>query len=173
MIGINRMELKELTEKAVELFGVNSPHDLGKALLSACSDTDKLDSFCKLVDGDLSVDWLQKIYQYYLADRDQKKQDYTPSSIAQFMGLLAGESDHVIDLCAGSGALIIQKWAINHDVKVTAIEYDEAVIPFLLFNLVIRNIQADVFHKDALTDDGPINSWIITKGETYGNLIDI
>ena len=60
------MELKELTDKTLELFGVTSPEKLGSALLAACGDPDKLRTFRELVDGDLSVDWMQKIYQYYL-----------------------------------------------------------------------------------------------------------
>ena len=121
----------------------------------------------------MTVDWLQKIYQYYLADRTEKKQDYTPSSIAKFMAMLTGESDRIVDMCAGSGALIIQKWCENPNIRFTAIEYDENVIPFLMFNMVIRNIRCKVLHKNALTDDEPINAWDITKGEKYGNIVNI
>ena len=67
------MELKELTEKTFELFGVEQADQLGQALLKACSNTDKLEAFCDLIDGDLTQDWIQKIYQYYLADRKEKK----------------------------------------------------------------------------------------------------
>ena len=167
------MELKELTNQTFELFGVDDPDDLGSALLENISNTDKLKAFCDLVDGDLSIDWMQMIYQYYLADRKEKKQDYTPSSIAKFMAMLTGESDRIVDMCAGSGALIIQKWCENPNIRFTAIEYDENVIPFLLFNMVIRNIRCRVLHKNALTDDEPINTWDITKGEKYGNIVNI
>lgn len=53
------MELKELTEKTLALMGVESHDRLGPALLKACSDPEKLRAFRDLVDGDLSVDWLQ------------------------------------------------------------------------------------------------------------------
>ncbi len=56
------MELKELTDKTPELFGVTSPDLQGSALLAACSDPDKLRTFRRLAGGDLSVDWMQKIY---------------------------------------------------------------------------------------------------------------
>lgn len=167
------MELKELTEKTIELFAVSSPQELGAVLLDACTDTEKMDAFKALVDNDMTTDWLQKIYQYYLADRTEKKQDYTPSSIAKFMGMLTGESDRIVDMCAGSGALIIQKWCENPNIRFTAIEYDENVIPFLVFNMVIRNIRCRVLHKNALIDDEPINAWDITKGEKYGNIVNI
>ena len=169
----NKIELKELTDSVIELFGITSPDKLGECLFSACADTDKLDSFCELIGNNLNVDWLQKIYQYYLADRDEKKQDYTPVSIARFMGLLAGDSEEVVDLCAGSGALIIQKWVQNPNAKFIAIEFDENVIPFLIFNLVLRNIRCDVFHMNALTDDGPMDKWRIARGEKYGYITHI
>lgn len=167
------MELKTLTDKTIELFEVSEPSQLGKALLSACGDPVKLCAFRDLVDKDLSTDWLQKIYQYYLADRKEKKQDYTPASIAQFMGMLAGSSDKVVDMCAGSGALIIQKWVQNSDIQFIAIEYDENVISFLIFNMVLRNIKCRIFCKDVLTDDEPVGVWDIVKGEEFGCIVDI
>lgn len=165
------MELKELTEKTMELFGVHDPSELGTMLLSACSNQDKLSAFSDMV-GDLDIDWLQKIYQYYLADRKEKKQDYTPATLAELMGVLVGDADRIVDMCAGSGALIIQKWAKNHNTEFTAIEFDANVIPFLLFNMVLRNISCKVYHADALTDEW-ICAWYVEKGERFGHIIDI
>lgn len=167
------LELKELTDRTLELFNVTSPDQLGPALIAACGDPDKLRSFCELVDGDLSTDWMQKIYQYYLADRKEKKQDYTPVSLAQFMGLLAGNSNDIVDMCAGSGALIIQKWSQQPDARFTALEIDGNVIPFLMFNIVLRNIQCRVFQMDVLTGDDAVKAWNVVKGEEFGSIIDI
>lgn len=166
------MELKELTDRTFELFGVDNPENLGSALMESVSNTDKLKAFCDLVGGDLSVDWMQKIYQYYLADRKEKKQDYTPASIAQFMGLLAGNSERIVDMCAWSGALIIQKWSQKPETRFTALEIDENVIPFLLFNMVLRNIHCRVFQMDVLTGDDAIRAWDIMKGEEFGRITD-
>ena len=167
------MELKELTEKTLELFETESADQLGRRLLEACKDTDKLEAFCNLVDGDLTQDWMQKIYQYYLADRKEKKQDYTPKSVAQLMGALIGDADKVVDMCAGSGALIIQKWTQNPNIEVTALEIDKNVIPFLLFNMVLRNINCKVIQSDALTGEDAINIWQVTKGERFGRITNI
>lgn len=166
------MELKELTDRTLELFGVTTPEQLGPALLTACSNPDKLRTFRDLVDGDLNSDWMQKIYQYYLADRKEKKQDYTPASLAQFMGLLAGSSERIVDMCAGSGALIIQKWNQKPETRFTALEIDENVIPFLLFNMVLRNIRCRVFQMDALTGENAVRAWDIMKGEEFGRITD-
>lgn len=167
------MELKELTDRTLELFGVTAPEQLGPALLAACGDNDKLRTFRDLVDGDLHTDWMQKIYQYYLADRKEKKQDYTPASLAQFMGLIAGNSEQIVDMCAGSGALIIQKWNQKPDTRFTALEIDENVIPFLLFNMALRNIRCRVFQMDALTGEEAVRAWDVVKGEEFGHIIDI
>lgn len=167
------MELKQLTDRTLELFGVSEPSQLGPALFAACGDPDKLRQFRDLVDGYLSTDWMQKIYQYYLADRKGKKQDYTPASLAQFMGLLAGSSNDIVDMCAGSGALIIQKWSQSPDTRFTALEIDGNVIPFLLFNMVLRNIQCMVFQMDTLTGEDPVRAWNVVKGEEFGRITNI
>jgi type I restriction enzyme M protein len=164
------MELKELTDRTFELFGVDNPDNLGSALMESVSNTDKLKAFYDLIDGDLSIDWLQMIYQYYLADRKEKKQDYTPKSLARFMGMLAGDDETIVDMCAGSGALIIQKWNQNHDTKFKAIEIDDNVIPFLLFNMVLRNIRCRVFQMNALTGEDAARVWDIVKGEEFGRI---
>lgn len=167
------MELKEMAEKTLELFGVLDIKDLGAAMLDSCNDHEKLEAFSKMVDHDLSVDHVQKIYQYYLADRKEKKQDYTPSSIALFMGLFVKDCENIIDMCAGSGALIIQKWNDNKDACFTAIEYDDNVIPFLVFNMVLRNIQCRIIHGDALSDDKPKKIIDVRKGKKFANIINI
>ena len=166
------MELKILTEKTLSLFGVDAPDHLGKKLREACDDHDKLRAFKELVDGDLTIDWMQKIYQYYLADRKEKKQDYTPKSIAELMGRLAGNSDQVIDMCAGSGALLIQKWILDPTSYYFAYEFDDGVIDFLKFNMVIRNIAGTICHADVLTDD-IIEKWEIVKGDEFGKIVNI
>lgn len=167
------MELLELRDRTLELFQTDIEH-LGDSLMECirANATERYDAFAELV-GDLSTDWMQMIFQYYHADRKEKKQDYTPASLAQLMGMLAGDSDRIVDMCAGSGALIIQKWAQNQDTVFTAIEYDGSVIPFLLFNMVLRNIRCRVYHADALTDDDPVGVWDVMKGERYGNLVDL
>ena len=108
------MELKELTEKTLEIFESKDTSELISKIKNVCIEnkTEYFDRFAELVE-DLSVDWLQKIFQCYEADRKERKQDYTPLSLARFVGRLAGEADTVIDMCAGSGALTIQKWSLD------------------------------------------------------------
>lgn len=145
------MELKELCTKTLELFDISSVDELSEKLMDCVlkNDKEKQKQFVDMVE-DLSVDWLQKIFQYYQADRKEKMQDYTPKSLAELMGKLAGECGKCIDMCAGSGALTIQKWNLNHSQFFEILEYDENVIPYLLFNMAIRNIECDVYRTDVL-----------------------
>lgn len=163
------MELKELTEKTLELLAIKNTDEMSKRLYEVVSTNNVqiYERFCGLIENDLAVDWLQKIFQYYQADRKEKMQDYTPKCLADFMGLLAGESDTVIDMCAGSGALTIQKWNRNHDLQFRLYEFDERVIPFLLFNMTVRNISCVVYHADVLQME-IFKQYQITNGERFG-----
>lgn len=162
------MELKELTKKTLELFEINSIEELKDKLFIVCKNNkhDKLKNFKELV-GDLSVDWMQKIFQYYEADRKEKKQDYTPKCLADFCGKLAGNADVVVDMCAGSGALTIQKWGLDKTQKFELYEFDENVIPYLLFNMMLRNINCYVYHSDVLQGE-VFHEYRIKTGEEFG-----
>lgn len=164
------MELKELCENVLDIFGVEDMEKLGDALMLCCKENDekKLEQVERLT-NDLSVDYFQKIFQYYYADRKEKKQDYTPKTLAKLVGKLAGEADTVIDMCAGSGSLTIAKWHLNRGARFKLFEIDERVIPFLLFNLILRNIEATVLHADVLQME-TYHKWRTKKGEKYGVL---
>lgn len=166
------MELKKLVDETLKIFEIHSVEELGDALLKEISNRDKMKKFEEAVNNDLSVDWLKAIYQYYAADRKDKKQDFTPDCLAKLMGALVGQAEYVYDLCAGSGALTIQKWCQNPNQKFVLYEIDENVIPYLLYNLCLRNIDAEVLHADVLKDE-IYEKWKIVKGEKYGKCISL
>lgn len=165
------MELKELVIKTLDIFEVKSEDALSEKIFDAVkqNNTEKFAQFRELV-GDLSIDWLQMIYQYYLADRKEKMQDYTPKSLGTFMAKLAGFAEKITDMCAGSGALTIQKWNANHEQYFELYEFDENVIPFLLFNMAVRNIKCIVYHSDVLKQE-IYHVYRIDKGKEFGTLI--
>ena len=168
------IELSELTKNVLEIFEIETQEDLSKSIYDAVmsDDVKKYEKFEILVQ-DLSVDWLQMIYQYWLADREGKKQDYTPKSLALFLAkMMIPECGTVLDMCAGSGALTIQAWAENPDLEFECIEFDENVIPLLLFNLAVRNIKAIVKHQDVLSED-LFAVYIVEPREKHGEVIKI
>ncbi len=147
------MELGELCKKTLDIFECDNISELGGKLYDAVINNDivKLTTFCNTV-KDLTVDWLQKIFQYYEADRKEKKQDYTPKSIAKLCAELTEMGGKIVyDICAGSGALTIQKWVRNPDKLFICEELDEKVIPYLLFNMAVRNMNGYIINRNVLT----------------------
>ena len=168
------MELKKLTDTLLEILKIKSVDEITKRLFETVinNDIQVYEEFCKLINNDLSVDWLQMIFQYYHADRKEKMQDYTPKSLARFISRLAGESDVIIDMCAGSGALTIQKWNMIPEQVFCLYEFDKNVIPYLLFNMAVRNIRCTVYHADALQDE-IYHTYMVFKGDKYGEVKEI
>ena len=123
------MELRELTDKTLKLFKAKNTKELLSEMMHTVESNDLqiYEKFTEMVE-ELSTDWLQKIFQYYEADRKEKKQDYTPASLAKLTAKLSGDADVVIDMCAGSGAMTIQRWNLNHGTKFILYEIDKNVI---------------------------------------------
>ena len=165
------MELKELTTKTLKLFNSKDTKELIKKLPNYWNDEQTKQKFCDLV-GDLSVDWLQKIFQYYEADRKGKKQDYTPTTLANLMANIAlrGNESSITDMCAGSGALTIQCWNLNHNIHAECLEFDENVMPILIFNLAVRNIDANVYQMDVLQNEVK-HSWKVVPDKKFGGVV--
>jgi len=147
------MELSALTKAFQTLIGADG--DLPDAVLRILMSPEKdsiFSSYVDMVGGDLQTDELQKIFQYYYADRKEKMQDYTPKNIAKLCAVATDTGGTIVyDLCAGSGALTIQKWVQDPNKTFICEELDERVIPLLLFNMVVRNMGGYVLNRNALT----------------------
>lgn len=149
------MELSALTKAFQSLIGADGDFpDAALRTLMSPRKNDVLSAYVDMVGGDLQTDELQKIFQYYYADRKEKMQDYTPKSIAKLCAAATETGGSVAyDLCAGSGALTIQKWAQNPNKTFICEELDSRVIPLLLFNMAVRNMGGYVLNRNALTLD--------------------
>lgn len=68
------MELKELCEQTLCIFEISDIKDLQSKLFECVKNNDvkKYSQFHSLV-GDLSTDWLQKIFQYYTMRTEKRK----------------------------------------------------------------------------------------------------
>lgn len=111
-------------------------------------------------DGDILRDFFQERY----AARKDLKQDYTPDCLGRLINKLTGDSEKTLDICSGTGALIING---NQEGAYTCEELNGDVIPFLLFNLAFRNIKALVFQKDVITQEIK-RTFTVEKGDKYG-----
>lgn len=159
------MELKELTGKFQNIFGNLENFKIDLLNNSNC------EKFIELVNGDLETDYLQKIWQFYMADRKDKKQDFTPKSLGKLVAELTKNTteEWCYDMCSGSGALTIQKWITNKNLKFVCEELDTNLIPFLLFNLKIRNIEGYVINGNVLTGERKA-VYKLTKGEKFSEI---
>lgn len=148
------VDLTDLVDTFSTSLGVTSVSEIGDALARAVSSNDTA-ALVRLRDAHptLTEDWLQRIWQYYLADRDGKKQDFTPPSLAKLVTALAGEASTVLDMCSGTGALTVAYHSQHPEARFLCQEVDESVIPWLLCNLAIRKINAVVQQADVLTGE--------------------
>lgn len=122
--------------------------------MSLVLDDDKRDQLFKSFlekETDLSYDWFHEYYQDEQSDRKNKKQDFTPNSVGKLLAKITKGNKSTLDIAAGTGGLTIQKWNENPDNIFYCEELSDRALPFLLFNLSIRNMTAFVFHGDSLT----------------------
>ena len=167
-----KMELLEFKEKVFEILNCKDVSEIGNKLLIAVTKNNSaiFEQFENILTNE--KDWLQALWQYYEADRIEKKQDYTPESLCRLVSALAGECESVYDCCGGSGALTLNILK-KQDVKdVYVEELDKRVIPFLLFNLAIQNASGYVVNGDVLSGE-VTKAYRIIKGEKYSKVEEI
>ncbi|MFR5876348.1 MAG: N-6 DNA methylase [Eubacterium sp.] len=159
------MELLEFKNKIFDMFECENFEELPSKILNGGYTADIFDKYLNIV-GNLDKDWIKHLFQYYQADRVNKKQDFTPNCLSLLLSRLSGGGNTIYDCCAGTGSLTIEKWNNAPDALYICEELDENAIPFLLFNLAIRNINAYVINGNVLTGDKN-TQYSITKGDKY------
>lgn len=166
------MELLSFKIKIFDLLEIEKTEEIGPKLLDVVlnNKTDVYDSFKKIVDG--RKDWLQALWQYYEADRNFKKQDFTPKSLCKLVSVLVGECKSIYDCCGGSGALTVQNIEDKSIDEVYVEELDSRVVPFLLFNLCLRNASGTVVNGNALTGE-KYKTYRLSKGEKYSVAVEV
>lgn len=103
------------------------------------------------VESDLRYDWFLNYFQSEHSDRRNMKQDFTPNAVADIASKILGQSDSNLDMCSGTGGLTIKRYADNPSQTYCCEELSDRAIPFLLFNLAIRNVTGIVRHGNSLT----------------------
>ena len=169
------MELKNICDKLIEFFEIKDISELGSALFNKMmfnSNPEKFfDEYMEIVKN-LETDWIQKIFQYYKSNRDDLKQDYTPKCLSNLLARLSYYEDAktVLDVCCGSGSLMIELHKQNPNLEFYGIELDENVIPFLLFNLSLHNINATIYVGDVI-EGVYYQSYRLISGNKYSHII--
>lgn len=153
-----------------EIIGTQETFEVPMKLMEKLDEnpTKLFEGFLKY-ETDLSFDWFVDYFQEEHADRKNKKQDFTPKQIGKLMNQMLGKTDSNLDLCAGTGTLTIERWNTNKDALFVCEEWSSEVMPFLLFNLAIRNMHAIVFWGDSLTKECK-NSYILTPSDKFSTI---
>jgi type I restriction-modification system DNA methylase subunit len=157
-----------VSNKIHELLGIKESYEAAEAMMrlikSPAAERDPVFlRFLKLFNHDMNNDWFHNYYMEEQAERLEKKQDFTPMSVARLTARLTSELPPLstYDGCAGTGGLTIAKWRedirrigiLNYKPSCTFYQCDELsarALPFLLFNIMIRGMNAIVKHGDIL-----------------------
>ena len=142
-----------------------APDRLMDILYGDIKERDKVfKQFLELYDYDVSWDWFHEYFQEEHAERKSRKQDFTPESIAKVLSGVADMPDNstIYEPTAGTGGILITNWNQTR-MKSNPFTYrpsnyfhlveelSDRTLPYLLFNLIIRGMNAVVIHGDTLT----------------------
>lgn len=156
--------------KVFKKYGIDEAYKAPTILMNILFDKEKREQLFKDMmkahDYDMSYDWFFEYFQDEHADRKKKKQDFTPRTVSDLMSKLVsngqGDDGNYYEPCAGTGGIAIVHWH-NHRKQYSIFNYEpclhfatleewsDRAIPFLLFNCMIRGMNAVVVHVDVIT----------------------
>ncbi|HFU4058602.1 TPA: N-6 DNA methylase [Streptococcus suis] len=158
--------MRKIRDAILEICGVKEVFELPQVLLTKLLSSEQSDLLERIgaIYGDRQLDQFRDFFQEEGADRKKLKQDYTPDGVAELLARVSRSGKSLADICAGTGSLTIQYLNYHPDVEfVRCEEFSARVIPFLLINLAIRKIDAEVIHGDSLTREH-FNIYAISDG---------
>jgi hypothetical protein len=176
-----------MTDKQIfELFAIEDIIALPDAIMRLLEGDIALrdEVYIKLLEmnnNDLSHDWFQEIYETELAQRNQRKQDFTPNDVSKLASLLTGNPKGWIhEPTAGNGSMLIVDWYTRRrsmlpfeyypsEHMISCWELSNRAIPILLLNLSIRGMMGYVFHGDVLTQEVKMKYVLLNrKNDMFG-----
>lgn len=149
-----------------KLLGVKESYKAPDVMMDKLLDTnnrhDFFMSFLQEFNFDVSYDWFNEYFQDDHADRAKLKQDFTPKEVGEILSNIVDYGNSTFESCSGTGGLIIKKWNndrfntpmhlyVPSNFLYTCEEMSHRALPFLLFNLMIRGMNAVVIHCDSLS----------------------
>ncbi len=168
---MSKQTTENILSKVNRLIGVGESYKAPAKIMEIISDKKTArDTFFKFLpefDYDLSYEWFYKYFEDEHADRRNIKQDFTPKCVSRLMSEMYGHEAQygvIYEPAAGTGSTIIAHWWNESRNKCRypwdyhpdfylylCEEVSDKTIPFLLFNLLIRGINAVVIHGNSLT----------------------
>lgn len=167
---MSKQATESMLSKVNRLIGVDESYKAPEKVMEIISDKELAPKvFLKFLpefDYDLSYEWFNKYFEDEHADRKNRKQDFTPTSVSKLMADMHGQQPQygvIYEPAAGTGSTIISHWwgeSRKHQFPwdyhpdcylYLCEELSDKTIPFLLFNILIRGMNALVIHGNTLT----------------------
>lgn len=154
------------TETICEILGVDEPYQVPQRIMDTVTGNERdgiYNAFLAAFGYDVTRDWFHEFYEDENAERKKNKQDFTPPCLSRLASDVVGYGAGVTyEPSAGTGGMLISRWDAerkrHHPFEYrpsmqwfVAEDMSDRAIPFLLFNLSIRGINANVLHIDTLT----------------------
>lgn len=163
------------SDKINQLLGIDESYRAPYVLMDILNNPQKRETLADQFmneEQDLTFDWFTNYFQEEHSDRKNKKQDFTPDEVVQLVDKLSGDFNTNVDICAGTGGLTIKKWNRNNNGYFYCEEFSDRAIPFLLFNLMLRNVNGFVFHGDSLTRNVK-HLYRLTSGNKFSDIQEV
>ncbi len=178
-----------MIKKINEILGVKEAYQAPDKLLEIVLDNKSaFEVYHEMLEAhnyDLSYDWFHKYFQEEHADRKNKKQDFTPVCIATLLHQSFEQYDGILyEPSCGTGGIIIQHWKqvreyygflrLNPMERIYICEeLSERTIPFLLFNLAIRGVNAIVIQNNVITREAVAFYHVFNEKNNHMNFSSI
>ena len=147
-------EVLKMDSKIInELLEINESYKMPDRLMEILLNDENRKSFLNKISGfyDFSIDDFRDYFQQEQGDRKTLKQDYTPDCLCDLMRELIPQSENILDICSGTGALTISCIKKNENATVYCEELSTRALPILLANLALRGVNGFVKNKDVLS----------------------
>lgn len=141
-----------ILQRIMEELNIREVHEIPTALTKALLDSNSRSVLLKAIQPYYSYEALLAEFEEHSADRKNYMQDYTPQCVLDIIGGITSGGD-VRDVCAWIGGLSLAKFKSDNTVTLRLEEYSKNAIAFMLLNLLIANIDAEVVEKNVLTGE--------------------
>lgn len=167
---MSKLAAESVLSKINTLLGVDESYKAPAKVMEIISDAESAKTmflkFSEAFNYDFSYEWFNQYFEDEHADRKNNKQDFTPTSISDLISEMQGRQPQygvIYEPAAGTGSTIISHW--HKETRKHRFPWDyrpsnycylceelsDKTIPFLLFNLLIRGMNAVVIHGNTLT----------------------
>ena len=161
-----------ILQRIMEELNIREMHEIPTALTNVLLDSNRCSEFLKSIKPYYSYEAVLAEFEEHGADRKNYMQDYTPQCVLDIIGGITPGGD-VRDVCAGIGGLSLAKFKSDNTVTLRLEEYSKNAIAFMLLNLLVVNIDAEVVEKNVLTGEELAYYKVESAASGFGQLAKV